>query len=169
MPQLLESLTTTFLQRLDAEEQLLRQALETTAELYEALRRGNIAAVKAAQPRQEQLAAGLSETATRREAAANDLGIALGLAPKGLTLAAIADKLEDETAGRVRSTRDRLIRITQQLQDFQLKNANLIRHLRSYFRSVLCALTKAGDVPVRYGATGARLNPAYGAAIKARG
>jgi hypothetical protein len=162
-------LTTSFLQHLDAEEQLLHDALAVAVDLYTALRKGDLAPLKSAQPRQEQLALDLRSGADRREAAANRLARALGFPPEGLTLSSLAKRLGEPAATRILAARERLSTITAQLTDFQQRNANLIHHLRSYFRSVLSALTKTSDVPVRYGSSGARLTPGFGAAIQARG
>jgi hypothetical protein len=165
----LNPLTASFLQHLDTEEQLLRDALTVAADLYASLRKGDLAPIKITQPRQEQLAAALRMGSDRREAAAIRLAQALGLPPEGLTLSVLAKHLGEPVSTRILAARERLSAITKQLMDFQQRNANLIHHLRSYFRSVLSALTKTSDVPVRYGSSGARLTPGFGAAIKARG
>lgn len=164
-----EPLVEQLLQHLAVEEQLLGQALELAAEHHETLKSGNFAPLKTYQPRQEELAEALRTAADRREAAAILLGRALGLPAEGLTLAKLAARLGEPEADRIAAVRGRLSRLTAKLGEFQKRNANLIRHLRSFFRSVLSALTKTSDVPVRYGASGACLTPAYGASIKTRG
>lgn len=165
----LSPLTASFLQQLDAEEQLLNEALAVATDIYSALRQGKLAPIKDTQPRQEQLASALKLGANRREVAAMRLGRALGLSPEGLTLTSLANRLDESAANRILKARERLSSLTAQLTDFQQRNANLIHHLRSYFRSVLSALTKTSDIPVRYGSSGARLTPGFGAAIQARG
>jgi hypothetical protein len=167
--QQLNRLTTSFLQQLDAEEQLLHEALAIAQDLYAALRQGDLAPIKSKRPEQEKLAAALRVASDHREAAAVRLGQALGLKPEQLTLSALAKKLGDPHTTRISAARDRLSTITSQLAEFQQRNANLIHYLRSYFRGVLSALTKTSDVPVRYGSSGTCLTPAFGSAIKARG
>ncbi len=148
---------------------MLRAAVSITANLYESLRTGDLATVKLAQPKQVELAAALSAASNRREAAAARLARTLGLPAENLTLSRLAASLGSEQAAALREARDRLTAIATELGKFQQRNANLVHHLRSYFRNVLSALTNAADVPVRYGASGARLNPGFGAAIQARG
>ncbi len=148
---------------------MLQQALEVASELYQSLRKGDLATVKIAQPRQEELALALRAASDRREAATLRLAALLGLPAQGTNLSSIANRLGAPLAAQILAVRERLTRITTQLLDFQQRNANLIHHLRSYFRSVLSALTKTADVPVRYGSSGARLSPGFGAAIQARG
>jgi FlgN protein len=162
-------LTNSFLQRLDVEERLLNDALTVASDLYETLRKGDLAPVKLAQPRQEELAAALRSAAAEREAASIRLARSLGMPTESLTLAKLANRLGEPQAAGILAVRDRLSALTTRLADFQQRNANLIHHLRSYFRSVLSALTKTEDVPIRYGSSGVCLNRGFGAAIRARG
>jgi hypothetical protein len=136
--------------------------------VYGALRRGDLAAVVATQPAQESLAAALRDAGTARLAAAGELAADLGLPPDGLTLATLAARLPEPWAAELREVRNRLSAVVAEIAAVQGRNANLIAHLRSYFRDTLIALTAAGS-PVRYGPSGVRLSPAAGRAIQARG
>jgi len=167
--QQLNLLLRSFLQRLNAEEELLHAALRVASDLYTALRNGGLASIKDLQPRQDQLATELRSAADRREAEKTRLGRMLGLEPERLTLSLLAKQLGEPWSTDILAARDRLSEITTQLSEFQQRNANLVHHLRSYFRSVLSALTRTAEAPIRYGASGACLTPTFGAAIKARG
>lgn len=157
-----------FLDRLRVEERLLREAADSLAEVHSALRRGDLASVGAARTRQESLAAALREATIAREDAAARLAAAVGLPAAGLTLSALAARLPEPLAGELQATRDRLTALTTELADRQRRNANLVGYLRSYFRSVLTALTAPGG-PTRYGPAGACLPAAAGPALQARG
>ncbi len=163
-----DALTRPFLVHLCAEEQLLRTALEITLELYEALRKGDLNGLKTVQPRQEELAAALTDAANRRERAAAQLGKALGFSKQGVTLKELAEALDPALATPLLEARARLTSVANQLAEYQGRNANLIHYLRSYFRSVLATLSGTGDVPVRYGRTGTRLDTTFVAAHRAR-
>ena len=164
----LDSLLPPFLQLLRVEEQLLRDAGTVLGGVHAALRRGDLAAVMAAGPEQEALAAALSSAESARATLLADLAFAAGVSPDGLTLAVLAAALPEPWAGEVQAARDRLVAVAAEVNDFRLRNANLISHLRSYFRGVLSTLT-AVDAPVRYGPSGMHLSPASGGVIQARG
>jgi hypothetical protein len=156
------------LDHLRAEEDLLRSALDSLTALNAALRRGDIAAVGGARPQQEALAAALVESHSARAAVAAALAGAVGLPPYGLTLSAVADRLPENAAVELRAARDRLAALAAGVRGVQLRNANLIHNLRSYFRGVLAAFT-AADAPARYGPGGEQVTPAAGGVLRARG
>jgi FlgN protein len=162
-------LTASFLQRLDVEERLLNEALTLTADLYATLRKGELANIKLTQPRLEELAATLRKAARDREIVTAQLARSLGLKTEGLTLAILATRLGEPQASAILAQRERLTDLSAKLANYQERNANLIHHLRSYFRSVLSSLTKTTDIPIRYSARGECLGPWYGAAMYARG
>lgn len=163
-PQLVDEL----LDRLTEEEALLRDALASLADLHSALCRGELEAINAIRPRQEAVAAALTDRAGVRSAAAAALAAAVGLAPGGLTLSALAARLPGPTGAGLLAARDRLASVAAEVGNFQRRNANLITYLRSYFRCVLSVLA-VGDAPVRYGPTGTCLSPTAGATIRTRG
>ena len=157
------------LDQLRAEESLLGETLVSLTELTDALRRGDLATVNAARPRQESLATALADRARCRTAAATSLAEAVGLpATTNLTLAVLAAHLPDPTAKGLLASRDRLANLVAKISEYQRRNANLIRHLRSYFRGVMAVLA-AADAPIRYGPSGANLAPRAGAMIQVRG
>jgi hypothetical protein len=168
----------TLLRHLEREEALLRAALAGVTTVSAALRRGDLAAAFDASA-QQTLGAVLREAAAERTAAATALAREVGLSGEPLALAALAAKLPAPHAAELLAARDRLAAITAEIAAVQTRNANLIAHLRSYFRGVLSDLT-APDAPLRYGPSGGRLEPALGprqakhgggeqAAVQARG
>jgi hypothetical protein len=162
-------LLASFLQRLDVEERLLNQALALTADLYTTLRKGQLANIALTQPQLEEAATALRKAASDREIATARLARSFGLPTEGLTLAKLATRLGESEASGILAQRERLTVLSAKLADCQQQNANLIHHLRSYFRSVLSSITKTTDIPIRYSASGACLGPWYGAAMYARG
>lgn len=160
--------TETLLARLRVEEGLLREALANAADVYAGLRGGDLRRVAAGVPRQEQQADELRAAAAVRAAAAADLAAAVGLPADGLTLADLAARLDGPAAAELLAARDQLRQLSAELISYQQGNANLVGHLRQYFRGVLAGLT-AGDGPVRYGPSGSRVDPGTGLAILARG
>ena len=86
----------------------------------------------------------------------------------GASLRDIGQRLPAEEAARLAAQRDRLQESAQIISQFQSANANLIAHLRSYFRGVLSTLAIEGT-PVRYGPSGSRVIGALGAALHATG
>jgi hypothetical protein len=168
-PRQLDPLTVSFLQHLDTEEGLLQESHSLAASLYDTLRQGQLATIKELQPRLAQLAVSLRATASKRETDGRDLCLVLNIPPEQFTLSKLAERIGEPHASRLLAARERLDQLTTQIADLQHRNANLIQHLRSYFRSVLSALTKTTDYPIRYGASGTCLNPGFGAAIQARG
>jgi hypothetical protein len=148
-------LADTLLRHLEREESLLRTALAGATEVYAALRGGDLATALGATA-QQALATELRETAGARSAAATALAGELGLSDEALTLSGLAARLPESHAAQLRAARDRLAALTTELSAVQSRNANLVSHLRSYFRGVLSELT-APDVPVRYGPSGSRL------------
>jgi hypothetical protein len=158
----------TFLKHLEREEELLRAALVNVSELHAALLQGDLAGAQAVSERQGAHAAALVAAAVDRTASANALAGALGLPADGLTLAALATKLPEPLAAQVLTARAKLLTVTTELAAFQTRNANLLGHLRSFFRGVLSDLT-GFDAPLRYGPSGSRLQPATGVAIQVRG
>jgi hypothetical protein len=151
-------LVTTFLQALGREEQLLRDAHANVTELHAALCRGDLSGARATCSGQQQLATALHDAAAARAVTATNLARELGLPGEGLTLSALAAKLPAELAADVLAARTRLSALTSELVAIQARNANLISHLRSFFRGVLSGLP-AADAPPRYGPTGRRLEP----------
>jgi hypothetical protein len=164
----LHSLTAALARHLAREEELLREALANVTALHAALCRGDLAAGRAVCDGQPALAAGLRGAAEAREAAAARLARDLGLHERGPTLAALAERLPADLAADLWAARTRLTAVAGQLSGIQARNANLVVHLRSFFRGVLSGPT-AGDGPPRYGPTGSRLEPGSGVAVYRRG
>lgn len=153
-------LADTLLDRLAAEEDLLRAALANQTEVHAALRRGDPGEAQALAAEQPALAADMRRAAEARAAASAALARALG-APAGAALADLAARLPAEPAGRFLAVRDVLRTLTAEIAAVQARNANLIAHLRSFLRG---ALTAAGapEPSSRYGPTGSRLAPVTG-------
>lgn len=161
-------LATAFLRHLEVEEQLVLAAHASLADVAAALRTGDLGAMASTREHQESLANQIHQSEGTRTELANRLAAAVGLPAVGLTLATLADHLSDPWATELRAARHRLTVATQALAELQQRNANLIGHLRSYFRGVMSALTVA-DAPVRYGPSGGRLAPGSSGAIQANG
>lgn len=157
----------TLLRRLEREEALLRAALAGVTAVSEALRQGDLANAFDASA-QQALATELHAAANERAAAATALGRELGLSGEAVTLANLAAKLPEQHASELLAARERLTALTAEIAAIQARNANLITHLRSFFRGVFSELT-APDAPLRYGPSGSRLEPVTGAAVQARG
>jgi hypothetical protein len=149
------------------EAALLGTAVEHAAGVHAALRRGDVPTVAAALPHHERLADALRGLAAERGGAAAAVATAAGLPADGVTLAELADRLP-AAAGQLLAARDRLRELSAELISYQTGNANLIRHLRSYFRGVLSGPTEAA-APVRYGPSGTRVDPPSGIRVLARG
>lgn len=157
----------TLLRHLEREEALLGAALAGVTAVCAALRRGDLAGAFDASA-QRTLATELREVADARTGAATALAHEVGLSDEALTLSGLAARLPESHAPQLLAARDRLFALTTEISAVQARNANLVTHLRSYFRGVLSELT-APDVPVRYGPSGSRLEPLTGAAVQARG
>jgi hypothetical protein len=154
----------TLLRHLGREEDLLRVALAGAAELHAALSRGDLAAAREAAARQRPLAEWLRAAGGDREAAAEALAREAGAPGAPATLARLAAVLPPESGAELLAARERLAAAAAELAAAQARNANLLSHLRSYFRSVLAELTAPG-VPARYGPSGARVGPRPGGAL----
>jgi len=155
------------LARLQAEEAVLQSGRQVVLRLYTTLRKGDIPAVEALWPEHERLAADLTARAGERETAAAALAAAVGL-PAAATLAELAARLSPPLAEAVLAARARLRALTTVVGQFQSANANLIAHLRSYFRGVLSGLTADPPSP-RYGPTGSAVAGTVEAALTACG
>lgn len=157
----LSPLADTLLDRLAAEEDLLRAALANQQEVHAALRRGDPADAQALASEQPGLAADMRRAAAARAAACAALARELKLDAESATLADVAARVPSEPAGRLLAVRAVLHELTAEIGTFQARNANLIAHLRSFLRG---ALTAAGapEPSSRYGPTGSRLAPANG-------
>lgn len=166
--QSLQSLADTFLQHLGREESLLRDALTHVNSVYEALRRGDLVVAENCAAQIQPVVAELHETATIRATSATALAREVGLTDEELTLSVLAANLPDSLASELRVARERLTAVTAELTAIHTRNANLIGHLRSYFRGVLSSLT-APNAPQRYGRSGDRLTPTLGGAIRTQG
>jgi hypothetical protein len=158
-----QPLTNTLLQHLASEETLLRNALVSVTEIHAALRRGDLAAALALSMAQQAQGAALRAAANERTNSATALARELGIAGEELRLSAIAAKLPDSLAIELQAVRERLTAVTAELNAIQIRNANLIGHLRSFFRGVLSDLTAPG-APQRYGPSGSRLEAITGTA-----
>lgn len=163
----LRPLCSELLERLSVEENLLRAALNCLIDFHEALRSGNVAASADLQDRQTSLAEALTEEATRRDKTVAELAQATGLSLP-TTLSAITAKLDAADGLRLTAARDRLTGLATEMIELRERNANLLRHLRSYFHSVLSTYS-AGEVPVRYGRSGIFTNTTTGTAFQAEG
>ncbi len=169
-------LADTLIRHLGREEALLRTALANVTAIHAALRCGDLATALGIST--QALAAELREAADDRSAAATALArevarlsesgsacLALDSESratgevKTVTLTALAANLPEPHAAELLATRVRLAAVTAELAEVQARNANLITHLRSYFRGVLSELT-APEAPLRYGPSGSRLEPA---------
>jgi hypothetical protein len=157
----------TFLQQLAREESLLRDALANVTVLHGALRRGALAESLTYSTEQAALGVALREAADARTASALELAREVGLTGEDLTLSALAAKLPESLAAEVRDARARLAGVTAELSAVHTDNANLIGHLRSFFRGVLSGLATPG-APQRYGPSGGRVESA-GGAVQAHG
>lgn len=142
---------TALVDRLAAEEAVLRDTLGALSELHAAVRRADHPAIAAARPRQERLLTLAAERAAARSTAAAELAVAVGLSPAGVTLSALADRLPEPAAAGLRAARDRLAALAAEISSSQRRNANLVCYLRSYFRG---ALTGSAGLPARYGRDG---------------
>lgn len=151
----LSPLADTLLDRLAAEEALLRAALANQQEVHTALRRGDPAEAQALAAEQPALAADMRRAAEARAAASAALARGVGL-PEPASLTALARHAPAEPAARLLAVRDVLRVLTAEIGDIQARNANLIAHLRSFLRG---ALTAAGapEPSSRYGPTGSRV------------
>ena len=150
------SLTAALLRHLESEEALLRTALSNVTGLNDALMRGDLTSGRTICTGQPALADALHDAAEARGAAAAALALELGLAPAGVTLAALAEQLPPDLQAEILAARTRLTALTSELTAIQARNANLTAHLRSFFRGVLSEVT-AADAPPRYGPTGRRI------------
>jgi hypothetical protein len=157
-----------FLRQLAREEALLRDALANVVEVNEALRRGDAAAALVASERPESIAAAQREAAEARAASAAALARELRLDGESLTLSRIAANLPEVQAAEVLTARDRLAAVARELAAVQTRNANLLEHLRSFYRGVLSGVTGL-DAPRRYGPSGGPLDPSAGGAIRTQG
>jgi hypothetical protein len=151
-----------FLRALAREESLLREALANVTKVNEALRRGDATAALAASERQEAIAAAQHEAASARSASAAALAREIGLGGESLTLSRVAASLPEAQAAQVHAARDRLGAVARELAAAQGRNANLLEHLRSFYRGILSGLT-GSDAPRRYGPSGGPLDPGAGA------
>jgi hypothetical protein len=136
--------------------------------IYSAIRGGDRNTANAATAEQQQLAVAIRTAGEMRDASAAALAGALGLSRSSATLTRFAEVLGEPQTTAITAIRDRLRAATSDFAKIQTRNANLLAHLRSYFRDALADFT-ANDAPVRYGPSGSRLLPASGAAITARG
>lgn len=155
-------LVNNLLQQLGSEETLLRNALAGANEIFAALRRGDLTAALSFSNEQQAHADALYEAGKLRAATAKALACELGLTGEELTLTAIAAKLPLPLASETLAARDRLRSVTAELNAIEARNANLLGHLRSFFRGVLADLT-VPDAPQRYGPSG-RVETATGTA-----
>ncbi len=161
MPQPLSTITETFLQHLRVEEQFLAEVLAKANDVYAALRAGDMRAANAVTTQLNADAAALRAASAQRATVAADLARALGLPAQDLKLSLIVEALPDPLRADVAVVRDRLTAATAELAAVQTRNANLLGHLRSFFRDVLADLT-ADDTPARYGPSGNWLVPSAG-------
>ncbi|MDY3556838.1 flagellar export chaperone FlgN [Gemmata sp. JC717] len=157
-----------FLHHLAAEEQFLAAAIEKGQELYAALRRGAVPEAHGLGAEQERIAAGLRAASAARLEATGALAASLELAPERATLAALAERLPEPQAETIRAARERLAALAAELDRIQTRNANLLGHLRSFFRDVL-ADCGVDDTPTRYGPSGQWLPPASNQPLLRRG
>jgi hypothetical protein len=132
-------------------------------EVHAALRQGDLAAALALSTQQQAQADAFRATAQARATAATALASELGLSGEELTLSAIAARLPETLAADVRAVQSRLRTVTTELTAIQTRNANLLAHLRSFFRGVLSDLT-IPDAPQRYGPSGSWVEAPTGTA-----
>lgn len=158
----------TFLRCLEAEEQFLNLALEKALEIYAALRGGGLKGVAALGAQQEEITAALKTASALRLEVTNGLASDLNIPSEQLTLRQLAESLPEPDAEAVRDARERLAALAAEFTRIQTRNANLLGHLRSFFRDVLADLTPDAE-PLRYGPTGSWLSPAPGAPLPRRG
>jgi len=167
-PQSLQHLVETFLQHLGREESLLRDALAHVNSVYAALRQGDLAAAQNCAAELQPVVASLHEAAANRITSATALANEVGITGEELTLSTLAAHLPDSFASDLRAARERLTAVAAELTAIHTRNANLIGHLRSYFRGVLSSLA-APNAPQRYGRSGDRLAPTLVGAIRTQG
>lgn len=153
------------LQLLAAEEQLLRTSTTKAREVHAALRCADLVGVNLLGEQQERLAAELKAASQARLAAAQELSAHLNLSSIPQTLGALADAAPEPLATDLRQARDTFKRLAAEFDAIQTRNANLIGHLRSFFRGVLADVT-GDDAPDRYGPTGGRLAPTGPVALR---
>jgi hypothetical protein len=160
--------TEAFLRHLAFEETLLGEALANVTAIYTALRRGDLGEALNLSAQQESLAGALRDAALARRATAEMIARDLGWNADLFTLTALATQLPESLATQVHAARERLSALASELADAHGRNANLLNHLRSYFRGVLSGLA-APDAPARYGPSGGLLESPSGLAIQAHG
>jgi hypothetical protein len=135
--------------------------------LHAALRAGNLSAARDLTDKQNKNAVAIYTAGTARTKEAAALAASLGL-PAGLPLLALAEKVAAELSTELRAARERLTKLTSELEAIQTRNANLLAHLRSFFRGVLSDLT-GDDTPARYGPSGQWLTASPSGILPVRG
>ena len=150
------------------EERLLLAVIQATESLQATLRHGDVASFREVQANQADSATQLATIAAARSTVMLPLAEHFKIPHNRLTLRILAEKLSPPESDDLRILHGRLLVAATSLKRVQAQTANLLVHLRSYFRNVLSTLA-VSEATERYGPTGSRLGTGSGMAIQACG
>lgn len=150
------------------EERLIQVVIEATDSLVDAMRNGDANTFREAQNIQAKLSVQLATASAECAQALSTIAARLGITEGKLTLRELGEKLSPADSYELCLVQARLSIAAQTLKRVQSQAANLLMHLRSYFRNVFSTLAMS-DTTERYGRSGSLLGAGAGSAIQACG
>jgi len=150
------------------EERLILVVIQATESLVDAMRHGDADTFREAQVIQAEFAVQLATASAACCKAMTPIAAQLSIPAGQLTLRILAEKLSPADSYELRLVQTKLNTAAQALRRVQYQTANLLIHLRSYFRNVLSTLA-VSETTERYGRSGSLLGTGSGSAIQACG
>jgi flagellar biosynthesis/type III secretory pathway chaperone len=150
----MEPMLAQLLDLLGQETGLYRLLLPVIDMEKEAAIRSELKALNAARSEKEKILAELNQSGRRRQRLAVDLAEKLGYAAQDPTLKAIADRVHEPFAGRLRQAGRDLSAVLSQVQAANQRNRHLIDHSLKLVRgsfNLLCELTTSDPLYHRTG------------------
>jgi hypothetical protein len=160
--------TSVCLAHVEREEAVLKSVRESLLQVRAALLCHDMAALKEALARQADEVLAAEELHHLRNTFREDTAKKLGLAPHAITLRLLAAHVAPEPGARLTHGRERLRRLSEEVDQLNRDNAVLVRHGLDFFRHLLSALTGGTPGGNGYDRAGAPRKAVCGSLLKAR-
>jgi hypothetical protein len=162
------TLSLTCLAHMEQEEAMLGATLDSLQQVRTALLGGDLSALEQALQSHASTARAADELRLRRGQLRSQLGAALGIEPRKVTLQEVAARLPLQDGQRLMRCRDRLKQMAAQVERLNRGNAALVQHSMEFLHQFLVSVTGGDAVGDRYHASGRVEKPACGSVFEGR-
>jgi flagellar biosynthesis/type III secretory pathway chaperone len=144
---------------LEKQLELYTDSLDISRNKKDVLITGNIDSLKAFTKQEESLIFNLGKLEQKRQAIVREIGKQYGLSGKTLSLTAVSELADEESAQRLEALSEELVAVFQQMAPLTLTNTRLIEQALTFVNLNLNLLTTTTTAPT-YAGQGNMVEPA---------